>query len=89
MRDENIKSDAKQPRTDEEVRAGIATDPDAAPELNEEWFAKAILVTPPKKQQVSIRLDPEILDYFKSTGPGYQTRINTVLKLFVEHQKRE
>jgi len=88
MRDDTMKNETKQRRTDEEIRAGIAADSDTAPELDAAWFAHAIMVTPPKKQQVSIRLDAEVLEYFRSMGRGYQTKINAVLRQFVEHQKR-
>ena len=88
MRDETTKNGARQRRTDKEIRAGIAADPDAAPELDSAWFAQAIPVTPPNKQQVSIRLDADVLEHFRSMGRGYQTRINAVLRQFVEHQKR-
>lgn len=53
-----------------------------------EWFAEAGIPMPvprgrPKTEQpkraVTIRLDAEAVDYFKSTGPGWQTRINDVL----------
>jgi uncharacterized protein (DUF4415 family) len=39
------------------------------------------------KEVVTIRLDGEVLDYFRSQGDGYQTRINAVLRDFVAHQK--
>jgi len=39
------------------------------------------------KQDVHIRLDPAIIRWFKSQGLGYQTRINAVLKAFVESQR--
>lgn len=39
------------------------------------------------KIAVSIRLDPEVLAYFKAEGRGYQTRINAVLRSFVDAQK--
>ena len=38
----------------------------------------------PRKAAISLRLDPEVVDWFKAQGPGYQTRINAVLKAFVE-----
>lgn len=88
MRDETTKNEVRQRRTDKAIRAGIATDPDAAPELDAAWFAQAIPVTPPNKQQVSIRLDADVLEHFRSMGRGYQTRINAVLRQFVEHQNR-
>jgi uncharacterized protein (DUF4415 family) len=36
------------------------------------------------KQIVTIRLDVDMLDWFKSAGPGYQTRINQVLREYME-----
>jgi len=34
----------------------------------------------PTKRLTSLRLDPEVVDYFKATGPGWQSRINAVLR---------
>lgn len=56
-----------------------------APELGDEFFAKARRGRPPmpedsKKQRVTLYLDPEVLDYFKRSGKGWQTRINAALK---------
>jgi uncharacterized protein (DUF4415 family) len=65
---------------DESVR-----DRDAAP-LDIDW-SKAVIVVPPKKKAISIRVDPDVLDFFKNEGPGYQRRINAVLRSYVE-QKR-
>lgn len=55
------------------------------PELDEEFFANAEIIEPQKKQSVTIRYDKEIIDYFKeSVGQGYQTKINAVLKAYVQ-----
>jgi uncharacterized protein (DUF4415 family) len=35
-----------------------------------------------RKAAISLRMDPEVLEWFKAQGPGYQTRINTVLRAF-------
>ena len=82
---------------EEEINLGIALDPDA-PELREEWFARArpaAEVVPhiveeyrrtrgkqqkPIKQRVSIRLDADITEHFRSSGPGWQTRLNDTLR---------
>ena len=37
-----------------------------------------------RKAPISLRVDPEVLDWFKAQGPGYQTRINAVLRAFME-----
>jgi uncharacterized protein (DUF4415 family) len=71
--------------TDENIERAIAGDPDAAP-ADFDW-SKAEVVYPPKKQAVSIRLDEDVLEHFRAQGPGYQTRINTVLRAYVDHQR--
>ena len=43
----------------------------------------------PQKQIVTIRLDVEMLKWFKSAGPGYQTRINQILRDHMEAHKTE
>ena len=68
--------------TQAEVEAQIAEDP-------EDWIADAggVLIRgiPPRptKERVNIRLDREVLDFFRAGGAGYQSRINEVLKVFV------
>jgi len=43
----------------------------------------------PRKQRISLRVDCEVVDWFKSKGPGYQTRMNRILrKVMVEGKKR-
>jgi uncharacterized protein (DUF4415 family) len=71
--------------TDEEIAAAVASDPDAVP-LDVDW-SKAVLVVPPSKKAISIRLDKDVLDYFKQGGAGYQRRINAVLRSYVEQQR--
>jgi uncharacterized protein (DUF4415 family) len=44
---------------------------------------KGLKVVPPK-QSISLRLDADVLDWFKSRGTGYQSRINAVLRAFKE-----
>jgi uncharacterized protein (DUF4415 family) len=73
--------------TDEDIAAGIRDDPDAAPELDEAWFASATLVLPEPKEQISIRLDRDVLEHFRRY-PRYQTRINAILRAAMEHEKK-
>jgi uncharacterized protein (DUF4415 family) len=54
------------------------------PPLDEEFFAKAELRMPKKKIPVTMRVDPEVLYWFKSFGKGYQTRMNAVLRTYME-----
>jgi uncharacterized protein (DUF4415 family) len=62
-----------------------------APEITPEMFAKAMvrrsLKPPPGKQQITIRLDDDVLKWFRDQGKGYQTRINALLRAYMEaHQ---
>jgi uncharacterized protein (DUF4415 family) len=57
------------------------------PELDEHFWETAKMVTPATKKAVSIRLDSDILDWFKGQGKGYQSMINNVLRTYVDHQK--
>jgi uncharacterized protein (DUF4415 family) len=72
--------------TDDEIAAAVASDADAAP-LDVDW-SQAVLIVPPKKKAISIRIDPDVLDYFKNEGPGYQRRINAVLRSYVEQKQK-
>jgi uncharacterized protein (DUF4415 family) len=67
-------------------------DPDDAPELTEDWFAKAALMEGEKvirrggrtrgsdKEQVTLTLDKAVLTHFRATGPGWQTRMTEALR---------
>ncbi|HEU0221914.1 MAG TPA: BrnA antitoxin family protein, partial [Paracoccaceae bacterium] len=70
--------------TDEEIEAAIAGDPEADPELD---WTRAELVEPVLKKPVSIRLDPDVLEFFRAQGKGYQTRINAVLRAYMEAKR--
>ena len=75
MTDEDIQYDEDSPRT-----------------TPEDWADAVVhvgLPVPLKKKQVALRLDAEVLDWFKNQGPGYQTRMNAVLKAYkAAHEKR-
>jgi uncharacterized protein (DUF4415 family) len=53
------------------------------PELDEAFFREAEW-RPPLKKPVTIRLDADVLEWFRSQGPGYQTRINRLLRHYME-----
>ena len=53
-------------------------------ELTEDFFAHATLRMPEAKKAVSLRIDPDVLEWYKTNGPGYQTRINAVLRLYMQ-----
>ena len=58
------------------------------PELGESFFKNAKLVMPKPKAAISLRIDSDVLDWFKSQGSGYQTRMNAVLKAFINAHKK-
>ena len=58
------------------------------PELDEEWFNNANIVYPLKKKPISLRIDLEVLEWFKSQGKRYQSHINAVLQAYVKAQKK-
>ncbi|MFZ3234711.1 MAG: BrnA antitoxin family protein [Stellaceae bacterium] len=73
--------------TDAEIEASVRDDPDAPPLVDEDWFASATLVMPAAKEQISIRLDRDVLEHFRRY-PRYQTRINAILRAAMEHEKK-
>jgi uncharacterized protein (DUF4415 family) len=73
--------------TDEEIEASVRDDPDAPPIVDDDWFASATLVMPKPKEQISIRLDADVLEHFRKY-PRYQTRINAILRAAMEHEKK-
>jgi uncharacterized protein (DUF4415 family) len=83
-----IKSDLDKLRklTDEEIEASIANDPDWSDDWN---WSDAVLVIPPKKKAISIRVDEDVLDYFKKQGAGYQRRINAVLRSYMQQKRKK
>lgn len=73
--------------TDEQIATAVGEDPDAPPIIDEAWFASATLVMPEPKEQISIRLDRDVLAHFRKY-PRYQTRINAILRAVMEHEKK-
>lgn len=58
------------------------------PELNSAWFEHAKRATKlPEKKQVSLRIDEDILDFFKQQGSRYQTKMHAVLRAYVDGHK--
>jgi len=58
------------------------------PELDQDFFRQAELRVP-AKQTVTIRLDSDVLAWFKGQGSGYQTRINQLLRQYMQAQQRQ
>lgn len=70
--------------TDEDIERAIAEDPDAAPILDADWFRRAELVIPASKIATSMRVDGDVVDWFKAQGRGWQTRMNAVLRAYAK-----
>ncbi|HPC95643.1 MAG TPA: BrnA antitoxin family protein [Sedimentisphaerales bacterium] len=79
-------SSTKKSRTDWE-RLGKMSDKDIdtseIAELDEEFFRNAQVHLPVGKQLISLRLDRDVLDWFKQQGKGYQTKINAILRAYI------
>ena len=73
--------------TDEEVERSVADDPDWAEFKDIDW-SKADLVVPPRKKPISIRVDEDVLEFFKEQGLGYQRRINAVLRAYMTQARK-
>jgi uncharacterized protein (DUF4415 family) len=71
--------------TDDDIRKAVADDPDAAP-VDMDWSDAVVLELMPKTP-ISLRVDTDVYDFFKSTGKGFQTRMNAVLRAYVAHQR--
>jgi len=73
------------PLTTKELAAVSDEDIDFSdiPELGEEFWRQAQLVEPDRTEQVTLRVKRSVLAHFKSTGKGYQTRMNRVLESYV------
>jgi len=80
-----------QPTAEEDaaIQAGIEADPDAHSLTDEEWKNARPLVRrgrPPaavQRPMLSLRVDPDVLAALRATGPGWQTRINALLRAAV------
>lgn len=84
----------KKSQTDR-VRVDALTDADIdlsdTPEVTPEMFARAIvrrgLEHVPRKTQLTLRVDSDVLEWFKKQGQGYQTKINALLRAYVDAHK--
>ena len=63
------------------------TSPPELADLPEGFWAEAELVVAPPKEAISLRLDQDVLEWFREQGPRYQTRINAVLRTYVSQAR--
>lgn len=59
-----------------------------APELPDAFWSLANKPLPEEKKQITLRIDSDVIEYFRGTGSRYQTRINAVLRAYVEAHKK-
>lgn len=72
--------------TEEEIERMAAEDEDN-PATTEEHWAKATVGLPPRKTRIHASLDSDVVHWFKAQGRGYQTRMNAVLRRYMEAHK--
>jgi uncharacterized protein (DUF4415 family) len=72
--------------TDEDIARAVAEDPDAVP-IDADW-SEASLVVPPGKQDAILWVDDDVLAWFLATGEGYRSRMNAVLRAYMEAHKQ-
>lgn len=59
------------------------------PELSDEWFEQAVRAADrPGKRAISLRVDQDVLDFFKAAGGRYQSRMNAVLRAYMVAQRK-
>jgi uncharacterized protein (DUF4415 family) len=59
------------------------------PPLDDSFFTRAVVELPKTKEAITLRVDHEVLEWFKQQGKGYQTKMNAVLKAYAAaHQKQ-
>jgi uncharacterized protein (DUF4415 family) len=73
--------------SDADIEKAIANDPDWAKFRDVDW-SNAVVVLPSRKKAISIRVDEDVLDFFKKEGAGYQRRINAVLRSYVQQKTK-
>lgn len=92
MKEKNLKPPFSRELTLEELAAlpDELIDTSDIPPLGKAFWDNAVLMRPEdwKKKQLTLRIDADILRYFKSQGRGYQTRMNEVLRTYVEAMRK-
>lgn len=73
--------------SEDDLERSIGDDPDWK-DIPPDWHEGAEIVTPGPKKLLSLRLDQDVVDWFKATGPGYQTRMNAALRAYVRARQK-
>ena len=86
----NVKDSKKKSGTDWRFlteKSDEAIDFSDIPKLGPDFWKKAVLRMPQKKESLTLRLDQDVVLWFRGTGRGYQTRMNAVLRSYVKAAK--
>lgn len=73
--------------SDAEAERRAAADPDAGA-IPPGFWDNAKVLMPETKQQITLRLDPDVIRWFRRTGKGYQSRMGAVLKSYIEAKRK-
>jgi uncharacterized protein (DUF4415 family) len=71
----------KRRKTDAEI---ARSSPDELRDLPKDFWDDAVPVLPAAKVPISLRVDPDVLEFFREAGPRYQSRMNAVLRAYME-----
>ena len=66
----------------------MRTSPPELANLPDDFWSEATVVVPVSKRAISLRVDEDVLAWFKSMGPRYQSRMNAVLRSYMIHARR-
>lgn len=72
--------------TEEEI---MRTSPPELADLPDDFWKDAVVVEPILKEPISLRVDEDVLAWFRKSGPRYQTRMNAVLRRYMEAMTRK
>lgn len=73
--------------TEAKIEANARSDPDNPPTTAAFW-KNAILVGPDRKSLISLRVDADVIHWFRTKGKGYQTRMNAVLRAYMQAHRK-
>jgi uncharacterized protein (DUF4415 family) len=72
--------------TEEEIERNAESDPDNPPITD---FSRAVIRPRPKKESIHLRIDADVLAWFRANGPGYLTYMNSVLRVWYELKSKQ
>ena len=76
----------RRPMSDREIRA---SSPPELADLPDDFWDDAKVIAPVAKEPISLRVDEDVLAWFRRQGPRYQSRMNAVLRSYMEHHRGE